>query len=51
MMVAIKAMTAIELRQICKEHRIEIRLETVKWWSAAWKGTDNYLCISVENGE
>lgn len=51
MMVAIKARDVKELMQICKEHRIGIRQATVEWWTLAWKGTDYYLCISVENGE
>lgn len=51
-MVAFSARNEEEIKQVCKEHKIQMLPSTIYWWSASWKSsTDYYLCISVEDGK
>jgi hypothetical protein len=50
-MVAFSARNEEEIKQVCKEHKIQIRPETIRWWLNGWSSSEYYLCISVENGE
>lgn len=50
-MVAFSARNEEEIKQVCKEHKIQMLQSTIEWWLAAWNNTDYYLCISVENGK
>lgn len=52
MMVAFSARNEEEIKQVCKEHKIDMLPSTISWWLEYWKSsTDYYLCISVENGK
>jgi hypothetical protein len=51
-MVAFNARNEEEIKQVCKEHKIQMWPSTIDWWSESWKSsTDYYLCISVEDGK
>ena len=51
-MVAFRARNEEEIKQVCKEHKIDMWPSTIDWWLTAWKGcSDYYLCISVDEGK
>lgn len=50
-MVAFKARNEEEIKQICKEHKIQMWQSTIGWWLDNWSNSGSYLCISVEDGK
>lgn len=49
-MVAFSARNEEEIKQICKEHKIQMLQSTIVWWLDNWSSSGSYLCINVENG-